>query len=349
MQDNPIALGTLLAVVAAVAFGVTTPLIQRLGAGIGPLWTASLLYLGAALGALPAPWRGREAVEVALGRRHLRRLVAVALLGAAFAPALLAWGLQRVSAVAASLLLNGEALVTVGLAGILLREHVGRRVALAAGIMGAGGVLTVLHASADGNRGPLGALAILLAVCCWALDNVLTRPLAELDPAAVVRAKAMLGALLTAVLALASREIAPTASQVAGLLACGATGYGLSLRLYLLAQRRIGAGRTGSVFALGPFIGAAAAVLMGDRSASWETAAAAALFALGVTLHLTERHEHEHAHEPFAHDHLHRHDDGHHGHPHDRPQVGSHSHPHEHRAQVHSHAHAPDVHHRHGH
>jgi len=43
MSLNPIALGTLLAALAALAFGVTTPFIQRFGTGLGPFTTAALL------------------------------------------------------------------------------------------------------------------------------------------------------------------------------------------------------------------------------------------------------------------------------------------------------------------
>jgi drug/metabolite transporter (DMT)-like permease len=41
--------GGLLALLAAVLFGISTPLIQRMGAGMGPFTTAALLYAGAAL------------------------------------------------------------------------------------------------------------------------------------------------------------------------------------------------------------------------------------------------------------------------------------------------------------
>jgi drug/metabolite transporter (DMT)-like permease len=348
---SPIVIGTLFAVLAAVAFGVTTPFIRRLGTDLGPFATASLLYVGAALGALPVAWvrRRQERVEAPVGRRHLPRLAAVALLGAALAPTLLAWGLQRVSAIGGSLLLNGEAVFTIVLAALVYREHVGRRVALAAGVMLAAGLLTVRSAGGAAAGGTLGALALVGAVLCWALDNVLSRPLAELDPAAVVRSKALLGAGLTALLAVAAGERAPALGPALGLLACGATGYGVSLRLYLLAQRRVGAGRTGSLFALAPFIGAAVAVALGDRSADWTTGVATVLFALGVALHLTERHDHHHAHAALRHEHAHTHDDGHHAHAHAPPAAGPHSHPHDHGAHDHAHPHAPDAHHGHGH
>ncbi len=82
--------------------------------------------------------------------------------------------------------------------------------------------------------------------------------------------------------------------QAAALLAIGATGYGLSLRMYLLAQRAFGAARTGSVFAFAPFIGAAVAVGLGDRGLSWGMAAGGLFMLAGVVVHLYERHEHEH-------------------------------------------------------
>jgi drug/metabolite transporter (DMT)-like permease len=348
-QSNPIAVGTALAALAAIAFGITTPFIQRFGAGLGPFATAGLLYLGAAIGALPITRRGSAPAEAAVRLRHLPRLLAVACFGAALAPALFAWGLQRVPATYGSLLLNGEAIFTVGLAALIHREHVGRRVAAAALIMFAGGAVTVAGASAAGPVGLLGALAVVAAVLAWALDNVLTRPCADLDPAAVVRVKALLGVTLTGTVALLLREPLPTFAQVAALLACGATGFGMSLRLYLLAQRRIGAGRTGSVFAVAPFVGALAAILLGDRSFGVVTVVAAALFVAGVVLHLTERHRHEHTHHATRHDHAHRHDDGHHDHGHEALPTGSHAHPHEHDARVHAHPHGPDAHHGHEH
>jgi hypothetical protein len=121
------------------------------------------------------------------------------------------------------------------------------------------------------------------------------------------------------------------------------------LYLYLLAQRRIGAGRTGSVFALAPFIGAALAWVLGDRHAGSLAFAAAGLFGLGVYLHVSEKHGHRHKHEPVEHEHMHRHDDGHHTHTHDPPFAGEHSHPHHHQRVEHEHEHAPDIHHGHTH
>ncbi|HEX4449672.1 MAG TPA: EamA family transporter [Kofleriaceae bacterium] len=337
--------GVGLAAIAAIAFGVTTPLVAWAGAWVGPFATAALLYAGAAgSSVLLRVARGSGGKLV---RGDVPRLVGVAIAGAAIAPALLAWGLQRTGATSGALLLNLEAVFTVALARLVFREPVGGRVGVALAAVSAGGAALVLGAATTGDWRVPGVLAIAGATLAWSIDNTLTRPLAERDPLAVVGAKGGIGAALSLAAAAIAGEHAPPLRPALVLLACGATGYGLSLRLYLTAQRRIGAARTGSVFALAPFVGAAVAIAFGDRALDWLTGLAAALFGLGVYLHVSEHHEHEHGHEAVEHDHPHRHDDGHHDHAHDPSVAGEHSHAHRHGALVHRHEHAPDLHHDH--
>jgi drug/metabolite transporter (DMT)-like permease len=347
-RRSPIATGVLLALIAAVAFGVTTPIVAWAGHRVGPFSTAALLYTGASAAALVARLFARSS-QAPLRRGDFGRVLFVAIAGGAVAPTLLAWGLQRSGATLGALLLNLEAVFTVLLARAVYREPIGSRVALAVAAMVIGGVALTLDVSHGASWGLLGVLAVIGATAAWATDNTLTRPLAERDPLDVVVAKGAIGAAITGIIALGIGEPRPVLAPLLALLACGATGYGLSLRLYLLAQRRIGAGRTGSVFALAPFIGAGLAYALGDRNAGIGTLAAAMLFGLGVYLHATEHHQHAHTHDPIGHDHVHRHDDGHHTHTHDPPFAGEHAHPHEHERTQHTHEHAPDVHHRHTH
>ena len=345
---SPIASGAVLALLAALSFGLTTPIIERAGHGLGPFATAALLYAGAAMSAVILA-RLVPSSGAPLGRAQLGRLFAIAIAGGAVAPSFLAWGLQRSGAATGSLLLNLEAVFTVLLARLIYKEQIGRRVAVALALMALGGAALTFDAASAANWSLLGALAIMSATAAWALDNTLSRGLAEQDPVQVVASKGALGAAVTGIAALAARESRPTFFAVWALLLCGATGYGLSLRLYLLAQRRIGAARTGSIFAIAPFVGASVAWGLGDRSLGAWTLASAGLFALGVVLHVTERHRHVHIHMAMEHDHPHRHDDGHHDHVHVAPFVGEHSHPHSHRRVEHEHEHAPDVHHEHVH
>ena len=111
---SPAQRGGLLALLAAALFGLSTPLVQGFGAGVGPFTTAALLYGGAAL--VAAVMRQPATREAQLRRGDLPRLVAMASMGAVVGPVALAWGLQRTSGSSASLMLTLEAVFTALLA-----------------------------------------------------------------------------------------------------------------------------------------------------------------------------------------------------------------------------------------
>jgi drug/metabolite transporter (DMT)-like permease len=249
-------------------------------------------------------------------------------------------------------MLTLEAVFTAVLAGWLYGEAMGRRVWGAVLLLLAGGVALVLEQGLQGQAGQAsvwGLLAVLVATAAWGIDNTLSRGLAERDPAQVVVAKCVLGECATATLAWWAHEPVPALGASVGLMLVGAAGYGLSLRLYLLAQRSFGAARTGSVYAFAPFVGAALAWILGDRSGGWGLMLGSVLMVAGIALHLMETHAHWHDHEAMTHEHAHTHDDGHHLHQHDPMPSGSHSHLHRHEPMRHDHAHVPDAHHTHRH
>jgi drug/metabolite transporter (DMT)-like permease len=339
--------GALIALLAALLFGVSTPLVQRFGAGIGSFSTAALLYAGAAL--VGALLRRPIEQEARVQRSDTKRLLLMALFGAVIGPVALAWGLQRTSGASASLMLTLEAVFTAALARLWYHETLDRRIALAMTLLTLGGMALVLDRAEAGTAPALGLLAVMLATAAWGVDNTLSRAVADRDPGQVVMIKGALGAAATTLLALVFGEPLPGLWPAAGLLAVGATGYGLSLRFYLLAQRAFGAARTGSVFAFAPFIGASLALLLGERSGSAWMLAGALLMVSGVVLHLAERHTHEHEHDLLEHEHAHSHDDAHHLHDHTPMPAGMHSHWHRHPPMTHSHPHVPDEHHAHRH
>lgn len=344
---SPTVKGGLLALLAAVLFGLSTPFVQAWGQGVGAFTTAGLLYAGAAL--VAAFMRRPRQREAQLHRSDLPRLMAMALFGAVMGPVALAWGLQRTSGTSAALMLTLEAVFTAGLAWRLYGETMDRRVAFAMVALLAGGLVLALDQGLQGGGQLLGLLAVMLATVAWGIDNTLSRGVADRDPGQVVLAKSTLGLVATSCVAWLHGEPWPSAASAALLLGVGASGYGLSLRFYLLAQRTFGAARTGSVFAFAPFIGALAAFALGERAASAPLLWGGALMFAGVILHLAESHDHLHVHEAQEHEHAHRHDDGHHHHTHHPMPTGSHSHWHEHAAASHAHAHVPDLHHGHGH
>jgi flagellar biosynthesis component FlhA len=141
----------------------------------------------------------------------------------------------------------------------------------------------------------------------------------------------------------------PGGLTVAAAMVVGFLAYGVSLALFVVGLRHLGAARTGAYFSVAPFFGAALALLSGEP-VTLTLLVAGALMAAGVWLHLTEQHSHLHTHEAMLHDHEHEHD-AHHQHTHADGQftAGKHTHPHRHEPLSHAHAHYPDAHHRHLH
>ena len=346
-EGTQIRRGVALAAAAALAFGATVPLLKRASAGVGVFTSGSLLYLGAAAAAgLVVALRGRPAARGPLRAGVLVRLIGVALLGAVCAPAFLVAGVKRTDAVTTSLLLTLEAPFTMLLARLLFHEHLGRRALVAGTLVLAGAALVATPAGAVGPA-RAGAAFVAAAMLAWALDNIVSRTLADRDPRSVVASKGLLGGLLSAAAALLIGEARPPAAAALAIAGIGAVGYGLSLLLYLRAQSLVGAARTASVFAAAPFVGSVVALALGEPWPGAAFAAAAALMIAGVWLHASEHHGHRHHHAPLRHEHLHTHDDGHHTHTHDPMPSGPHTHVHEHEDVTHEHEHSEDLHHRH--
>jgi drug/metabolite transporter (DMT)-like permease len=335
---------------AAALFGLSTPLAKVLLGSVSPVLLAGLLYLGAAAGLWLRLLTRRPTSEASLTPNDIPNLAGVVVMGGILGPLLMLSGLDRVTALAGSLLLNLEAPLTVLIAVAVFHEHLGRHAAAAAALIVGGALILKLE------PGKVGAdavgVALLAGACfCWALDNNLTQRLSLRDPFAVVRVKTLAAGVFNTALGLVvSGGQVPKARYVAGAMLLGSISYGISVVLDAYALRLVGAAREAAYFATAPFVGALASLVLLRDSLRWFDAVAMVLMGVGVALLLRERHSHVHAHEPLEHEHLHEHDE-HHQHEHGPgdPRVEPHTHPHVHGRLVHDHPHLPDAHHRHGH
>lgn len=170
---KPAARGAALALLAAALFGVSTPLVQHFGTGLGPFTTAALLYIGCAAVALAL--RSPASREARLRRSDAPRLLAMAGLGAVVGSVALAWGLQNTSGASASLMLTLEAVFTAVLAWYLYREVLDRRVVVAMALLTAGGAVLVIGQGLAGQAQMLGLLAVLIATAAWGRQRPVTR------------------------------------------------------------------------------------------------------------------------------------------------------------------------------
>ena len=333
---------------AALLFGASTPLAKLLLGDVSPWLLAGLLYLGSGIG-LAVLLALQRAERARLGAGEWRWLAGAVASGGVLGPVLLMWGLSRMPASGAALLLNAEAVFTALLAWFVFRENFDRRIALGMTLIVAGAA-ALSWPGAAGFAAAAPALAVIGACLAWAIDNNLTRKVALADARYVAMVKGLAaGATNTALaLALGAQLPAISVAAMAGLL--GFAGYGVSLALFVRALRDLGTARTGAYFSTAPFAGALLGLALLREAVTYELVVAAVLMAWGVWLHLTERHAHLHAHEPVEHTHEHEHDE-HHRHSHAEPVAAGvrHTHRHSHERMTHSHPHYPDSHHRHEH
>ncbi len=341
--------GVLAALGAALLFGAATPLAKHLLQSIDPWLLAGLLYLGSGIG-LTLYRHAVGAVHVRLTRSQVLWFTGAILAGGVVAPLLLLFGLTRMAASSASLLLTAEGAFTALLAWFVFRENFDRRIALGMAAVLAGGAILAWPGEAR-FEGAWPAFAVLGACLAWGIDNNFTRKIALTDATWIASIKGLTAGSVNFVIAITMGARLPTLPDAVGALLLGLAAYGVSLALFVLALRQLGTARTGAYFSVAPFIGASLALLLGD-ALTVELLIGGGLMALGVWLHLTERHEHDHAHEALEHEHEHVHDDDpHHQHAHSPrvPYGTRHTHPHLHEPVTHSHEHYPDSHHRHPH
>jgi drug/metabolite transporter (DMT)-like permease len=330
---------------AAILFGAGTPLAKLLLGSVSPWMLAGLLYVGSGLGLglyrlITRPGR------VQLARREVLPLVGAIGFGGILGPVLLMFGLANMPATGASLLLNAEGIFTALLAWFVFKENVDRRIALGMAAIVAGAiVLSIPTGAALGSVWP--SLAILAACLCWGIDNNLTRKISLTDATWLAAVKGGVAGPVNLAIAFLLGAQLPSAVNIAGAMVVGFFAYGVSLVLFIVAMRHVGTARAGAYFSIAPFFGAVLAVALGAM-VTVPLIAAALLMAVGVWLHLTERHEHKHTHTAVTHDHWHVHDE-HHQHEHSEPVAAGirHRHEHAHEPITHSHEHYPDAHHRH--
>src|SRR4051812_25830138 len=273
---------------------------------------AGLLYAASGIGL--GLWVLLLKRKIALQRADIPWLVGAVCAGGVIGPVLLMVGLSSTSAASASLLLNLEGVFTALLAWAAFRENFDRRIALGMALIVAGGALLAFEPGAL-HEGYAGALAVAGACLAWALDNNLTRKVSAADAAAIAAIKGLAAGTANLAIALAFGASWPAASKIAAAAGVGLFGYGVSLALFVVALRDLGAARTGAYFSTAPFVGVVLALLFLGESPALLFWPAAALMAAGVWLHVTEHHEHTHAHEPMEHEHEHLHDEHHrHGH-----------------------------------
>ncbi|MEQ8237525.1 MAG: EamA family transporter, partial [Syntrophomonadaceae bacterium] len=311
-KPNKYAIG--MAILAAVLYGVSSPLSKLLLVKMPPTLMAALLYLGAGAGMLLVNWYVRftkpERMEAKITEQELPYVLGMVGLDIA-APILLMLGLTRTTAENAALLNNFEIVATSLLAMIIFREAVGRRMWLSISLITLASIILSVDNFRHLTLSP-GSLFILAACLCWGLENNCTRMLSLKDPLQIVVIKGLgsgLGALL---ITWAMHAFIWDSLYIVMALLLGFVAYGLSIFFYVSAQRELGAARTSTYYAAAPFIGVLFSWIILRESLTASFALALVLMLIGTYFAVSEHHGHSHMHPEMTHEHRHNHEDGHH-------------------------------------
>ncbi len=281
----------LLVLTAGTLFGLCVPFSKALIGDIEPIMMASLLYAGATLftGTWFALRRGTSArpKPTKMERSDVLYLIGSTFFGAIAAPILLMVGLKWTAGSDASLLLNLEGVMTAVIAVALFHDKGGRRLWLALGAMTLAS--TILSYAPGGGFGGNGAFLIVLSMICWGVDNNLMQKISHLDPVKLSTIRSGIAATFSLTLAFILFGGQELAAVMVYAMIIGAVSYGLSNVLFFIGLRHLGASRTGTLFSVGPYAAAMAAIPLLGESVTAQLVLAGLLMAAGTLLLTNER------------------------------------------------------------
>ncbi len=255
--------GIFLAVLAAALYAISAPFSKILLEYVPSTMMAGLLYIGAGFG-MGAVALFRKKIKTSreekLSGSELPYVLAMITLDVA-APVCLLFGLNMTSAANASLLNNFEIVATAFIALLVFGEKISRRLWL--------GILFVTASCAllsfediSAFDFSAGSVFILLACVFWGIENNCTRKLSGKDPLQIVLLKGIFSGGTSLLISLFLGEKPENFWSIPAVLAVGFVAYGMSIFVYVYAQRILGAARTSAYYAVAPFIGTALSLVI---------------------------------------------------------------------------------------
>ncbi len=247
----------ILALLAALLYAVNVPLSKLLMKGAEPAVLAGLLYLGAGLGIgtvmLVKRLAGLKSDAPLLEKRDIPFTVAMVVLDIA-APIFLMLGVANTTSANVSLLNNFEIVATSVIALAVFKEKISRRLWAA--------IILVVAASAilgfEGKNGLIfnkGSLFVLAACVSWGMENNCTRSISDKSAEEIVLIKGIFSGLGSLAVAFAVGESFPDFLYIISIMLLGFVSYGLSIKLYIMAQSGLGAAKTSAFYSIAPFFG----------------------------------------------------------------------------------------------
>ncbi len=294
------------ALLAAVFYAVNTPLSKLLLASVPSTFMAAFLYLGAGAGVgimYVFHWRKEDKSE-RLGRKDCLYMVGMIVLDI-LAPIFLMLGIKYGTSANASLLGNFEIVATTLIAFVIFREAVSKKLWTAIALITISSIILSFKGT-DNFQFSYGSLFVLLAAACWGLENNCTRSISDKSTYEIVVLKGIFSGGGAFVIALLIGEKLPAFKYTILAMLLGFMAYGLSIFLYIRAQRNLGAAKTSAYYAVAPFVGAFLSFILLGEKLTWTFFVAFFIMMIGTIFVVTDtmvmHHTHQHTHS-FTHTH----------------------------------------------
>ena len=248
-------MAVILALLAAIFYAINTPFSKVLLNKISPTFMASFLYLGAGIGvSIMYLFRSKnEDKYERLNKTDFPYTIGMIILDI-MAPIFLMIGINIGSVSNASLLGNFEIVVTTLIALLIFKEKVTSKSWIAIGFITVSSIVLSIEGAVS-FQFSLGSLFVILATCCWGLENNCTRKISDKSTYEIVLLKGFFSGGCAFIVALILGERIPEIKYIIIALLLGFVAYGLSIFMYVRAQRDLGAAKTSAYYAVAPFVG----------------------------------------------------------------------------------------------
>lgn len=266
ITTKPKHISIIFALLAAAFYAINTPLSKLLLNNVPATFMAAFLYLGAGVGVgiiYLFHWHNEDRAE-RLTKKDLPYTIGMIVLDI-LAPIFLMLGIKYGTAANASLLGNFEIVATTLIACLIFKEAVSKRLWAAIGMITLSSILLSFE-GAGSFRFSYGSVLVLLATACWGLENNCTRSISDKSTYEIVVLKGIFSGGGAFVIALISGEKLPEIRYILPAMLLGFVAYGMSIFLYIRAQRDLGAAKTSAYYAFAPFVGAFLSfVILGEK------------------------------------------------------------------------------------
>ena len=300
MTKNKSVVAVTYALLAAVFYAINTPFSKILLNDVPATFMAAFLYMGAGFGVgiMYLFHIKKENKTERLTKKDLPYTIGMIVLDI-LAPIFLMIGISVGSASNASLLGNFEIVATTVIALLIFKEAVSRKLWAAIAFITLSSIILSFEGSGS-FQFSYGTLFVILATSCWGLENNCTRKISDKSTYEIVVLKGVFSGGGSFLIAMAKGELLPDVKYILSAMILGFVAYGLSIFLYIRAQRDLGASKTSAYYALAPFIGAFLAFIVNGERLTWIYFVALVFMLIGSVFvvydTMVKHHAHKHVH-----------------------------------------------------